>query len=458
MTAPDTHIPLPDGARFVLSRLEEEGFESWVVGGFVRDALRGAPSADTDIATAAPWREVARIFSASPHAHVVETGTAHGTVTVVVDRTPFEVTTFRLDGPYADGRHPAYVAQASSIEEDLARRDFTVNAIAYHPERGLLDPYRGAEDLSRGIIRTVGDPDARLAEDALRILRACRFSSQLGFSIDPGTMRAMRRAKHLLARVSAERVAHELGRLLVGPNACGALLETSEVIAVVVPEIVACVGFDQKSPYHCYDVYEHIARTVEAAAPDQLVRWAAFCHDLGKPAVFFTDERGSGHFYGHARVSAGIATGIMRRLKMPTALSDKVVALVLHHDDEIPATRKGVARALERLGGKPETLRALCELKRADSLAHAPEHRDGVRLADALERALDDAMAAREPFAVKDLAINGCDVIAHGVRPGPSVGRALRAALAAVIDGETPNERGALNEFIDRWKKDEIRG
>lgn len=450
-TASPARIALPPAARSVLDALENAGFEAWVVGGFVRDALRGAPSADTDVATAAPWQEVARIFE-ERGAAVAQTGVAHGTVTVVVNHAPFEITTYRVDGPYADGRHPSYVAPARTIEEDLARRDFTVNAMAYHPDRGLLDPFGGADDLRRGVIRAVGAPEKRMAEDALRILRAARFASQFGFDIDADTERAMIRGKHRLARVSAERVAHELDRLLVGPFAGKALLDAADALSAVLPEIVACRGFDQRNPYHCYDVYEHIARTVDAAPPTRALRWAALCHDLGKPALFFLDDRGQGHFYGHALLGAEIARGIMRRLKLPTRLEDEVALLVAHHDDEIPATPKGVAKAVRALGGSAEAFRALCDLKRADARAHAPDHRDGVAIADQLEQALDEAVAAQEPFSVRDLAIDGRCIIECGIDEGPDVGKALRAALDAVIGGAVENEPDALRRFVAEWK------
>lgn len=449
-----TPLSVPNRTRFALEQLEKEGFESWIVGGWVRDALLNHESSDIDIATAASWTDVKRIFT-NRGLRVVETGSEHGTVTVIIEYEPLEITTFRVEGPYRDGRHPSYVTPATTIREDLARRDFTINAMAYHPSRGLLDPFGGMLDLERGVVRTVGSPDKRLAEDALRILRACRFVAKLGLTIEPSTRKAMQHAKHRLACVSAERISHELDRLLTGPFAGRALRESADILAVALPEIVACLRFDQMSPYHCYDVFEHIARTVDAAEPSSLVRWAALCHDLGKPAVFFVDEGGQGHFYGHAALGADIAAGIMKRLKMPTAFSERVVSLVRHHDDEVPPTRKAVAHLLSRLEGDETTLRALFELKRADSRAHAPEHRGGVRLADELERVYDDAKAAHEPLSIKDLALSGRDVMACGVPEGPDVGKALRAAFNAVMDDQIPNDCEALREFVYRWKKEE---
>ncbi len=444
---PSAPIELPFAARRALAILEDGGHEAWAVGGFVRDALLGRPCADVDIACSAPW-ETARDLFAAQDVSVIETGAAHGTVTAIVDGTPVEVTSFRVDGPSSDHRHPDRVSAASSIKEDLARRDFTVNAIAYHPARGLCDPYGGTGDLARRVLRAVGDPAARFAEDALRILRACRFASQLGFAIDEGALRAMNAQKRLVAGVSAERVAHELGLLLVGPFACEALLGTAEAISVALPEIVATRDFDQRTPYHCYDVFEHTARVVGACPPEAAVRWAALCHDLGKPATFFLDEGGRGHFYGHALVSAQIAEGVMRRLKLPRRLAERVVSLVRHHDDEIAPTHKAVRRALRSLGGDVGLFRSLCALQKADSLAHAPAHRSGAKNADALLRVLDEVVEGKEAFTRSRLAVDGRDVMAAGVEAGPEVGAALRAALEAVIEGRVENEREALLAFV----------
>ena len=439
-------LSVPPDATAVISLLEAAGYESWIVGGFVRDALIGLPSRDIDVATAAPWERARDLFELHGF-RVVETGCAHGTITVVQGARSYEVTSFRIDGPSDDRRHPNSVTPAPSIEADLARRDFTVNALAYHPTRGICDPFGGIVDIERGIIRCVGEPELRFNEDALRMLRACRFAAQLGFTIDSDTLKAMLQNKRHLACVSAERVAHELSLLLCGSFATDALLATAEVIAVAVPEIVATRGFDQRTPYHLFDVFEHTARVVGGAPAEATIRWAALCHDLGKPATFFTDDDGIGHFYGHAVVSAQITAGIMHRLRMPRRFSEKVITLVRHHDDEIAATHRAVKRAIRLLGGSTELFRALCKLQKADSLAHAPEHQSGAAHAELIERILDEIIATQAAFSLKDLAINGADLMDAGIEEGPAVGAALAQALEAVIDECIPNERSALISF-----------
>lgn len=446
-----TALEIPSSATKALAALEGACFESWVVGGFVRDALLGRASADVDIATRALWQEARDTFEASGW-RVHETGTAHGTITVIVDGQALEVTTFRSDGAYEDARHPKHVSFVHTIEEDLARRDFTVNALAYHPDRGLLDPFGGRADIEARLIRAVGDPDRRFSEDALRILRACRFVAQLGFSIDGNTYHGMLANKGLLPCISVERVAHELSALLVGPFAGDALMSTVDALSAVLPELVSMKGFEQKTPYHIYDVLEHTARVVDGVPAYPLVRWAALLHDMGKPAAFFTGPDGVGHFYGHAHISVELARGVMRRLGMSSSFTERILELVERHDDDIAPTPKAVKRALARLGGDTELFAALCDLKRGDARAQAPHCIGRVALADELERILDGILAADEAFSLKQLAIDGRDVMALGVGQGPGVGEALHAALDAVIDGRAPNDRDALLALVAAWR------
>lgn len=447
---PCSGLALPSYARVALETLEGEGYESWVVGGYVRDALLGRPCADIDIATAADWRDVQRIFE-SQGFRTHETGTAHGTLTVVVDERTLEITTFRTDGAYVDARHPKHVEFVRSIREDLARRDFTMNALAYHPERGMLDPYGGLEDLKARTIRAVGDPSRRFGEDALRILRACRFAAQLGFDIDAATFDGMLANKGLLSRISAERVTNELESMLLGCFAGRAIMDTSDVLGAVLPELVSMKGFEQRTPYHIYDVLEHTAHVVDGVPPYPLARWAALFHDMGKPAAFFTDENGTGHFYGHAAISVMLARGIMTRLSFSSAFTARVLKLVERHDDVIEASPKAVKRALARLGGDTELFAALCDLKRGDARGQAPRCAGRVQAADRLEEVLAGVLAADEAFSLKNLAIDGRDVMEVGVAQGPMVGLALTAALDAVIDEEVPNEPGALRAFVAGW-------
>ena len=446
-------LPVPPQARRVIEVLEAAGFEAWCVGGFVRDSLLGRPVSDIDIACSALWPQTEEACLAAGM-RVHRTGEKHGTVTVVCDDAAFEVTTFRVDGAYSDARHPDEVRFVRSLKEDLARRDFTINAMAYHPLRRLADPFGGLEDARRGIIRTVGDPAQRFGEDALRILRACRFSSQLGFSLDGATYQAMLEGKRGLLRVSSERITAELQKLLLGDNVRDALLQTVDVISAVLPELVAMKGFDQCTPYHCHDVLEHTARAVAGTPPYPLVRWAALFHDMGKPAAFFKEPGGRGHFYGHAKISVPLARGIMDRLTFSTAFRDRVLLLVERHDDVFDATPRAVKRALARMGGDVELFRALCDLKRGDASAQAPAYaEERMRRADDLLRVLDGILAEGEAFTLKHLAVNGRDAMDAGIAQGPSVGAALAAALDVVIDEQIPNDRETLLAFLDEWRR-----
>lgn len=447
---------LPSFALRVLEALEEDGHEAWAVGGCVRDALLGRACADIDVATSAPWREAQRSLEARG-IRTHETGTAHGTITAVADGHAVEVTTYRSDGPYAkDARHPEQVTFVRAVEEDLARRDFTMNAIAYHPARGLLDPYGGRADLEAGIVRAVGEADRRFSEDALRILRACRFAAQLGFCIEDATFSGMLANKGLLPRISAERVTHELERLLASPFAGTALLRCVDVLAAVLPELVAMKGFGQRTPYHIYDVLEHTARVIDATPPSPLVRWAALFHDMGKPGMFFVDERGTGHFYGHALLSAQMAHGVMARLALPSAFRARVLELVERHDDDLFPTPKSVRRMLASLGGDVELFRALCDLKRGDAAGQAPRCRGRMARIDEAEAVLEQVLASDDAFTLGRLAVGGHDAMELGAPAGPLVGEALAAALDAVVDGEVPNERGALRAFLTGWLAERV--
>ncbi len=433
----------------VLESLESEGFEAWIVGGSVRDALTGLPCADIDIASNAPWTDVARIFK-QQGCPVYETGVKHGTLTVSVAGRLYEITTFRSDGPYADNRRPSSVCFVSSLREDLARRDFTMNALAYHPVRGLVDIYGGAQDIRRRMIVAVGDPSRRFEEDALRIVRACRFAAQLGFSLETETFEAMKVHKSLLSNISAERIAHELDRFVVSAYAGKAILDTIDVLDAVLPELGAAKGLDQKTPYHCYDVLTHIARAVDFAPRDRLIRWATMLHDIGKPVTFFTDENGRGHFYGHGDAGADIAALIMRRLRMPIAFARNVEALVRYHDCEVAPTKRSVRKMIAKLGSE-KLFRPLCDVRIADCLAHAPEHQGGAASARKTLRVFEQMQKDQDAFGIRDLAIDGTAVMACGAPQGPLVGQALAAVFEAVTDERIENNAYALEEFVRAW-------
>ncbi len=441
-------LAIPGFAETVLAALESAGFDAWVVGGYVRDAVLARPCNDVDIATSAHWTSVRDVMHARGM-KTFETGVEHGTITVACHGHTVEVTTYRTDGAYSDARHPDCVTFVGSIEEDLARRDFTMNALAYNPKHGVVDPFGGMDAIRAHEIATVGDASKRFGEDALRILRAVRFASELGFSIEPATFDAARRLSSTLANVSVERQAAELTKLISGQNAREVLIGCPEVIDAALPELSPMRGFDQKSPYHIYDVYEHTAHVVEGIAATPLLRWAALLHDAGKPTSFSLGSNGQGHFYGHAAESARIASRVMGRLKMPAALSRDVVALVRFHDVHQKPSPKAVKRLLHNLGGNVDLFRALCQLQRADALAHAPGHRQRAEAVDEMESHLTNVLANNEAFSLKDLAINGNDILACGIQAGPEVGSLLDSALDAVIDGLVPNERDSLLAYIE---------
>jgi tRNA nucleotidyltransferase (CCA-adding enzyme) len=440
-------IKLPPYALAALRVLEEGGHEAWCVGGFVRDALMGREAKDIDIATSARWQVVQRLFEDKGH-HSFETGVKHGTLTVLVEQEPLEITTFRNDGAYTDRRRPDSVQFVDDISEDLARRDFTMNALAYNPARGLFDPFGGEHDIAKRTIRAVGDPERRFSEDPLRILRAVRFASQLGFSLEKDSYEAAVAQKGSLAYVAKERIAHELDALFCGDAVHPVLVDGIAIISAVIPEALALQGFDQKTPYHVYDVLEHTAWCMRHCPPDPLVRWAAFFHDMGKPKSFSLDEAGTGHFYGHATISAEIAGLAMKRLKMSPSFIRDVVTLVTFHDDLITESPRAIKRMLRRLGESPRLFRALCALKRGDALAQAPRCHGRAKEALDLEAALDRMLAAEEAFSLKDLAIGGRDILALGVKPGPMVGALLERALEATIEGEVPNTHAELLSFL----------
>lgn len=436
---PPVSISIPSPAAAILRRLERAGYEAWLVGGCVRDALLGLSPQDWDVCTSALPEETA----AALHGwKILPTGLRHGTVTVVLEGSPWEVTTYRADGPYADHRHPAAVTFLSRVEGDLARRDFTINAMAYDPARGLIDPYGGRQDLAAGLLRCVGEPARRFEEDALRMLRAARFCAQKGLVAEPATAAAVLAGRQGLRAVSAERVLAELTQLLCGAWAEGALLAFGELLAVPIPELAPLFGFAQQNPHHDRDVWAHTAAVVGGTPPQPALRWAALLHDIGKPACFTQDQNGVGHFYGHAQKSCELAGALLRRLRMDTATRGRVLALVQYHDLPLAPDKKQLRRLLNRLGGE-EPLRQLIALHRADTMGQAPCCQGRLALYDQTEAALAELLAGDACFSLKDLAVNGRDMAALGLA-GREIGGALRACLDAVLEGGLPNEREAL--------------
>ncbi len=458
-------VPVPDNVCFVLRRLRDGGYESYLVGGCVRDSLLGNTPKDYDVATNARTAQIEEAFAGAAGCRVIETGIKHGTVTVITDGFPVEVTTYRVDGTYSDGRHPDSVMFSDGIEDDLSRRDFTVNAMAYSPEAGFVDLFGGEEDLRQGVIRCVGDPDRRFHEDALRILRALRFASVLGFAIEPDTAAAIRRKRHCLGLLAKERVTAELFGLLCGAHAAEVLREYREVIAEVLPPIAPMFDCRQDNPYHIYDVWEHTLQVVANIPPDRVLRLAALLHDSGKPHCRTTDADGVGHFYGHADISAAICGDIFARyLRTDKKTAARVTLLVRCHDEPIEPSRRVMHRRLVKYG--EEVLRQLLALHRADVLGQSPAYRSRL---DALDNAvciLDELVSESACMSLNDLRINGGDLMAMGISPGPGLGQLLRTLLTEVCDGRLANEQNALRsralELTGLWEtpqqNDEAKG
>ena len=442
---------LPPAVAAALGKLEAAGFEAWCVGGCVRDSLLGKTPYDWDIATGALPQETAACFRGERLLHV---GEIHGTIALVPEKgRPIEITTFRRETGYSDRRHPDAVVFCRQVEEDLARRDFTINAMAYHPRRGLVDPFGGQRDLKAGVLRCVGAPRRRLEEDALRILRCLRFAAQLGFSIEPETAAALLEKKTLLSLISPERVREELTKLLCGKYAPQVLREHSPVAFTVLPELAPMKGCTQETPYHCYDVWEHTLHALGHAPQDPALRWAVLLHDGGKPRKKTFSPDGTAHFYGHPPESGRIAREVLGRLRFSKREIQWIGALVDHHEDPLPMGEPQLKKLLGQYG--EAFVRALFSLQEADMSAKAP----GVfqqRLPDLEKsrRLAEEILRRGDCLTLRDLALKGADLAALGVPPGPEMGALLGRLLEAVLQGGAPNEREALSSLVRSWRED----
>lgn len=468
-------IEIPEEVGAILAVLERHGFEAYVVGGCVRDSLLGQTPHDWDICTAALPEEVMGCFTGE---RTLPTGIAHGTVTLVREGVPYEITTFRVDGDYSDGRHPDSVSFVRNLTEDLARRDFAVNAMAYSPRTGVVDCFGGWQDLQERQVRAVGKPAARFEEDALRILRALRFASVYGFGIEAKTASAARKLKNTLTNVAVERIFSEFARLLCGSGAGRVLTAFPDIFSVFLPEILPAIGFRQEHPRHLYDVWGHTAAAVEAAPPDKAVRLALFFHDLGKPACATYDERGGGHFYGHAEAGAALCRMALKRLRCDTMTAHMAELLVKYHGtrlcpvyppefhpffqnwladwrkrgeiafDSLPPqiSEPGLRQARRWLGKLgEERLQLLLEVQRADVRAQDSHYAaERLRQLDNLEGFLQIARATNQCYSLRDLAVDGRALMAAGFPAGPELGRALEFLLEEVVEGRLPNQRAAL--------------
>lgn len=436
-------LEIPKNAETILHILENAGYEAYVVGGCVRDSILGRNPDDWDITTSAKPEQVKELFH-----RTVDTGLQHGTVTVLMEKEGYEVTTYRVDGEYEDGRHPKEVTFTASLEEDLKRRDFTINAMAYNPSGGLVDLFGGLEDIDRKIIRCVGDPLERFTEDALRIMRAVRFSAQLGFSIEEETRKALKVLAPNLKHVSAERIQVELVKLLMSPHPdyLRAAYEAG-ITAEFLPEFDACMETSQNTPHHCYTVGEHILHSLCHVRADRVLRITMLLHDIGKPVVRKTDENGRDHFKTHGNAGEKMAGQILRRLKFDNDTIRKVTRLVKWHDDRPEGTLKSVRRAVNRIG--EDLFPLYLEVQQADMLAQSLYRRSEkqARL-DSVRDAYRQIIEEKQCVSLKTLAVTGRDLIENGYRPGREIGEKLEKLLNLVLEDPEKNQKEILLEII----------
>lgn len=436
-------IQIPEIPAAMIRRLNDHGYEAYVVGGCVRDALLGRAPHDWDICTNAKPTEVIACF---PDKNVAKTGLQHGTVMVIDGGEGYEITTFRTDGDYSDHRHPDQVTFVSELREDLARRDFTINAMAYHPDTGVMDYFSGQEDLKNGVIRCVGEAEQRFQEDGLRILRALRFAARFGFSIEEQTGKAMHDCRHLLKHIAAERIFSELKGFLVGKGVGDLLRRYRDIIAQILPPLEKMFDFQQRNPHHCYDVWEHTVTALENAEPILPIRLTMLFHDCGKPDCFSVDERGIGHFYHHGQRSLELTRQMLAELRCDNQLRDQVLLQVEHHDIPLPQTEREGRRFLKRMG--EEGAMFSLAVHRADYMGQAPEKRpEKLERYEQAKVLLQRLLEEQACFTLKDLAIKGRDLIALGYQPGPAMGNELEALLELVMDGKCPNDPEALRQL-----------
>ena len=436
-------MEMPKYVREVLEKLETAGYEAWCVGGCVRDLLLGRIPGDWDVTTNARPEETMAVFGSS----ALPTGLQHGTVTVRGEGGSVEVTTYRVDGAYHDHRRPDSVSFTACLEEDLRRRDFTVNAMAMNLRGELRDLYGGREDLESRTLRCVGEPDVRFGEDALRIMRGLRFAAVLGFDIEPVTAESIHKNRNLLGEIAVERIQVELFKLLAGESAADVLRKFPDVIGVFWSEILPMVGFDQRNHHHCYDVWEHTLHALDATPRDVLLRCVMLLHDLGKPATFSIGADGEGHFFGHPNVSRDLADDMLRRLKCANEFRETVVRLVEWHDRDIPRTERSVRRAVRALG--EENFRRLMTIKRGDNKGQASKYWGRQEEISRLEELLELALEADACFSLKQLAVNGRDLMEIGLS-GQEIGEMLNFLLEQVVEGLVPNDRDALLACVQR--------
>ena len=432
-------IALPRDVKFIIDRLHDAGYEAYAVGGCVRDSILGREPDDWDITTSAKPMEVKRLFRPT-----IDTGLQHGTVTVLKDHVGYEVTTYRIDGIYEDGRHPKGVTFTSDLKEDLLRRDFTINAMAYNDEEGLIDEYGGLADIENKVIRCVGNPKERFTEDALRMMRAVRFAAQLGYKIDDDTREAVKELYPRLDMISAERIQIELCKLITSDNPAHLRIAYElGITSVVLPEFDRCMKQEQHHIHHCYSVGEHILHAMENTEPDRTLRYTMLFHDIAKPQCRVVDEEGKEHYYGHDVVSAELSHDIMKRLKFDNDTLKKVETLVRNHDLSVSDDHRAVRRAMNKLG--KDMFPLLIKVKHADVLAQSDYMRqEKLSHLARLEQIYNDIIEKDQGTQISDLMIDGSDIIALGVTPGPGIGEILKQLLELVLDDPEINNKERL--------------
>jgi len=436
---------LPEKVNFIINKLQEHGYEGYAVGGCVRDAMLSRIPQDWDITTSAKPEEVKALFR-----HTIDTGIQHGTVTVMLEHEGFEVTTYRIDGEYEDARHPKEVQFTSNLLEDLKRRDFTINAMAYNAKDGLVDAFDGLGDLQRGIIRCVGVAEERFTEDALRMLRAVRFAAQLGFEIETNTKEAIKKLAPNLAKVSAERIQMELVKLLTSPHPeeIRTAWETG-LTKVFLPEFDKMMETGQNHPHHKYSVGEHTIVALQNAAPKKILRLTMLFHDMAKPVCKTTDENGIDHFFGHQPKGGEMAKSILRRLKFDNDTTNRVSKLVVCHDSRPEPTEKAIRKAVFKNGTEQYPL--LFEVQRADVLAQSEFQREEkLKMIDLYEKEYKNIITKKQCLSLKELAVKGADLIALGMQPGKEIGETLQKLLEIVLEEPELNTKEKLIEQVHK--------
>lgn len=445
-------INLPKDVLFILETLKKNNAEGYVVGGAVRDSIMDREVHDWDIATSATPQQVIDMFQISEIDEIIPTGLQHGTVTIMISGIGYEVTTYRIDGDYGDSRHPDQVTFVSDIKKDLSRRDFTINAMAYNPWDGLVDPFFGIDDINDQVIRCIGVSWDRFEEDPLRILRALRFSAQFGFEIEESTKLSIFNLQSNLHKISAERIQSEFCKIIVSPGVDEVLKDFIDVIGQFIPEILPMIGFDQKNPWHIYDVFQHTVSALKSShiyTTDPITRLAIFFHDIAKPKCFVLDGNGAGHFPKHPAVSAEMTDIIMRRLKFNNKTREAVVQLVKYHDVELHPTEKCVKKWLNRIG--KEQLDKLLIVQMCDKMAQNFDYaKNFIVELHMIPRVVEKVLKENQCFKIKDLAVNGNDLIELGLPKGPAIGETLNMLLQAVIDGECKNNKDDLIQMIQK--------